>query len=107
MKQIMINYFQKCKEALKKFKLILSNIFINILIYLIKFYKFFISSALGHRCRFLPTCSEYFIESLKIHGLKKGIFLGSKRILKCHPVKLLGGSHGLDLVPEKRKIKNN
>ena len=107
MKQIIINYFQKCKEALKKFKLTFSNIFKNILIYLIKFYKFFISSALGHRCRFLPTCSEYFIESLKIHGLKKGIFLGSKRILKCHPVKLLGGSDGIDLVPDKRKIKNN
>ena len=102
MKQIMINYFQRCKEALKKFKLILSNI----LIYLIKFYKFFISSALGHRCRFLPTCSDYFIGSLKIHGLKKGIFLGLKRILKCHPVKFLGGSHGLDVVPEKRDIKN-
>ncbi len=47
------------------------------------------------------------MESLKIHGLKKGIFLGSKRILKCHPVKLLGGSDGIDLVPDKRKIKNN
>jgi len=106
MKQIMINYFQRCKEALKKFELILSNILIEILINLIKFYKFFISSALGHRCRFLPTCSDYFIGSLKIHGLKKGIFLGLKRILKCHPVKFLGGSHGLDMVPEKKDIKN-
>ncbi len=76
---------------------ILSFIFINI----IKFYKFFISPLLGPRCRFLPTCSEYFIESLKVHGFIKGAKLGLTRIIKCHPIKLLGGSSGLDLVPKK------
>ena len=80
----------------------------KILILIIKFYKYFISPLLGSRCRFLPTCSEYFIEALKIHGLKKGLILGSKRILKCHPFKIVGGSHGIDFVPKiNQKDINN
>ena len=71
----------------------------KILILIIKFYKYFISPLLGNRCRFLPTCSDYFIEALKTQGLIIGIKLGLKRILKCHPFKKLGGSHGLDFVP--------
>ncbi len=74
-----------------------------LIINIIKFYKFFISPLLGQNCRFLPSCSEYFIESLEIHGPFKGLYLGFKRITKCHPVKILGGSSGLDLVPKKKK----
>jgi|TARA_B100001029_G_C15026705_1_gene434091 conserved hypothetical protein YidD len=81
------------------------NIIKNILIGLIKFYKFLISPILGQNCRFLPTCSEYFIDCLKIHGLKKGFYLGTKRMFKCHPIKILGGSSGLDLVPKKEMIR--
>jgi putative membrane protein insertion efficiency factor len=68
---------------------------------LIKIYNFFISPLLGSRCRFLPTCSEYCSESLKEHGLVKGSSYSLKRIIRCHPVKILGGSDGLDLVPAK------
>ena len=71
----------------------------NILIFIIEFYKYLISPLLGNRCRFLPTCSDYFIEALKTQGLIIGIKLGVKRILKCHPFKKLGGSQGLDFVP--------
>ena len=71
----------------------------KILIFIIEFYKYFISPLLGNRCRFLPTCSDYFIEALKTQGLIIGIKLGLKRICKCHPFKKLGGSHGLDFVP--------
>tara|TARA_Y100001970_G_scaffold293473_1_gene440485 strand:+ start:2478 stop:2669 length:192 start_codon:yes stop_codon:yes gene_type:complete len=60
---------------------------------------------LGSNCRFLPTCSEYFIDSLKIHGAFKGSMLGLKRIMKCHPIKFLGGKSGLDFVPKKEMIK--
>ena len=81
----------------------------DLLILIIKFYKFFISPLLGSRCRFLPTCSEYFIEALKMYGITKGSKLGFKRIFKCHPFKKLGGNHGLDFVPVSsntfRKIK--
>ena len=71
----------------------------KILILIIKFYKYFISPLLGNRCRFLPTCSEYFIEALSTHGLIRGLKLGTKRIFKCHPFKILGGTHGVDFVP--------
>tara|TARA_Y100000590_G_scaffold440656_1_gene566328 strand:- start:135 stop:392 length:258 start_codon:yes stop_codon:yes gene_type:complete len=75
------------------------------LISLIKFYKYFVSPLLGQNCRFLPTCSEYFIECLKTHGPVKGLFLGIKRIGKCHPIKIIGGSSGLDLAPKKETVR--
>ena len=79
------------------------------LIFIIKIYQYFISPFLGNRCRFLPTCSEYFIGALRAHGFIVGFKLGVKRILKCHPFKKLGGSHGLDFVPapvDKKEINN-
>ncbi len=75
----------------------------NFLIIVIKLYKYSISPILGNRCRFLPTCSDYFTEALKVHGFFKGLTLGVTRILKCHPFKILGGSHGLDFVPKLKK----
>ena len=71
----------------------------KILIFIIKFYQYLFSPLLGNKCRFLPTCSEYFIEALSNHGLIKGLKLGTKRIFKCHPFKILGGTHGVDFVP--------
>ena len=75
----------------------------KILIGIIKIYKLFISPYVGNNCRYLPTCSEYFIDSLNEHGVFKGIFNGIKRILSCHPVKFLGGSEGYDPVKKKSK----
>ncbi|MBP1552166.1 MAG: membrane protein insertion efficiency factor YidD, partial [Oscillospiraceae bacterium] len=43
----------------------------------IRFYQKFISPALGDRCRFYPTCSSYMIEAIQIHGVIKGILLGT------------------------------
>ena len=71
----------------------------KILIFIIKFYQYLFSPLLGNKCRFLPTCSEYFIEALKTQGFIRGFKLGSKRVLKCHPFKSLGGDEGLDFVP--------
>ena len=81
----------------------------KILIFIIKIYQYLISPLLGNRCRFLPSCSEYFIEALKTHGSIEGLKLGLKRILKCHPFKKFGGSHGLDFVPisKDKKESNN
>ena len=80
----------------------------KILIVIVKIYQYFISPLLGNRCRFLPSCSEYFIEALKTQGLTIGIKLGLKRILKCHPFKKLGGGNGVDFVPaSKNKEANN
>ena len=74
----------------------------KILICIIKFYKFFISPVLGNNCRYLPTCSNYFIENLKENGILKGSINGFKRILSCHPIKILGGGEGFDPVKKKK-----
>lgn len=64
---------------------------------LIRFYQKIISPLLPHSCRFQPTCSQYMLEAIEIHGVIKGIYLGIKRLLRCHP---WGGS-GFDPVPPK------
>jgi len=81
------------------------NFFITILIKLIKIYRFLISPLLGYSCRYMPTCSEYTIEALKEFGLVKGILMSIKRILSCHPIKLLGGGDGFDPVKKEMKAK--
>ena len=81
------------------------NLLTSIIIKLIKAYKFLISPMLGNSCRYLPTCSEYSIEALKTYGLIKGIFISTKRILSCHPIKFLGGGEGFDPVNKKMKVK--
>jgi len=81
---------------------------IRILISIIKIYQYLISPLFANKCRFFPTCSEYFIEALETHGLIKGFKFGLKRILRCHPIKSLGGGEGLDFVPSinKKDSKN-
>ena len=74
-----------------------------ILIKIIKIYKIFISPFLGNNCRYLPSCSEYFIDSLNEHGVFKGTLKGTKRILSCHPIKFLGSGEGFDPVRKKSK----
>jgi len=101
MKKTIKPYFQQCKKTLKSFEFSISNILVFLALSLIKFYTFFISPLLGVRCRFLPTCSEYCAGSIKEHGLIKGVVYSLKRIVRCHPIKILGGSDGIDLVPLK------
>lgn len=52
---------------------------------LISGYKKFISPLLGNHCRFHPSCSDYTRMAIEKHGLFKGVFLGTKRLFKCHP----------------------
>ena len=75
------------------------------IIVIIKFYKFFISPFLMTNCRYLPTCSQYFIDCIKLNGSLRGIFLGVKRLFKCHPIKILGGGNGFDPAPDLKKGK--
>lgn len=75
----------------------------KLMILLIRFYQKIISPLLPNVCRYKPSCSEYFIEALQIHGVFRGTFLGIKRILKCHP----WGKSGYDPVPFKKTNKDN
>ena len=77
----------------------------NFLILIIKFYKYFISPYFPYNCRYLPTCSEYFIDALKLKGPIKGSLIGIKRIFRCHPIKFLGGGSGYDPVKKLKREK--
>lgn len=63
----------------------------------VKIYQWMISPLLPATCRYEPTCSTYAIEALKVHGPFKGLIMGTRRILSCHP----WGGHGYDPVPPK------
>lgn len=52
---------------------------------IISFYRKFISPIKPPCCRFYPTCSQYMFTAVSKYGVLKGVFLGVKRILKCHP----------------------
>ena len=65
---------------------------------MIKMYQFLPLRSHSY-CRHIPTCSEYMIEAIKIHGSFKGIYLGIKRIIKCNPK----GTYGYDPVPLKEE----
>ncbi len=57
----------------------------NILIGLIRGYQRFVSPALPASCRFHPSCSEYTRQAVARHGALRGTWLGTKRLLRCHP----------------------
>lgn len=69
-----------------------------LLILPIKFYKYSISPLLPNSCRHVPSCSEYAMEALKVHGIFRGSVLAAWRILRCNP----WGTHGWDPVPPKK-----
>ena len=67
------------------------------LILLVRGYQIALSPLMGGCCRFSPSCSEYMIEALRIHGSVKGLLLGLWRLLRCHPF----GKSGYDPVPRQ------
>ncbi|MEZ5565570.1 MAG: membrane protein insertion efficiency factor YidD [Gammaproteobacteria bacterium] len=67
---------------------------------LIRGYQRALSPWLAGRCRYHPTCSAYAIEAIERFGLLRGIWLGLRRIGRCHPIAALGGSSGVDPVPQ-------
>ena len=56
-----------------------------VIAFLLKFYKRLISPLLPSACRYYPTCSEYMLESVERYGALKGVWLGLKRLARCHP----------------------
>ena len=61
----------------------------------IRFYRLVISPLTPASCRFEPSCSAYALEALQTHGPLKGLWLGLRRLARCHP----WGGHGYDPVP--------
>jgi uncharacterized protein len=57
----------------------------RVLILLLKGYKFAISPLLPSACRFRPTCSEYMMDAIAKHGAARGVWLGLRRLGRCHP----------------------
>ena len=55
-------------------------------------YKKYISR--GNNCRFIPSCSEYTYDAVEKYGVFKGLYLGVKRLVKCHPL----SKGGIDLL---------
>jgi uncharacterized protein len=67
----------------------------------VRIYQYTISPLLGSTCRHQPTCSQYTIEAIQEWGPVKGMWMGMKRISKCHP----WGTSGVDPVPKNPKSK--
>ena len=57
----------------------------KLLLKIVKLYQLFISPFLGHHCRFYPSCSEYCCLAIQKYGTLKGLSLGVRRLLSCHP----------------------
>lgn len=74
----------------------------TLLIAPIRFYRYFLSPWFGRSCRFTPTCSAYTIEALETHGALKGLWLGTKRIGRCHPW-CQGGHDPVPMAEDKTK----
>lgn len=83
------------------------NSFIKkICIFMIKTYQLTISPRFSHgSCRYYPTCSQYTLEAIEIHGVFKGIMLGVWRIMRCNPF-FKGGYDPVPAKKENKKRKN-
>lgn len=71
------------------------------LCFLIRIYQKAISPFLGQHCRFHPTCSNYMLEAIRLHGVGYGVLLGLRRVARCHP----WNPGGHDPVPPPNKTE--
>ncbi len=68
------------------------------LCFLIRAYQRTIGPFFGRCCRFEPSCSNYMLEAIRTHGVLYGVFLGLRRVLRCHP----WHAGGFDPVPPRK-----
>ncbi|MCC2972659.1 membrane protein insertion efficiency factor YidD [Massilia sp. IC2-476] len=67
----------------------------TLLVWFLRSYQLLLSPLLGQKCRFYPTCSNYAIEALRVHGAARGSLLAARRVCRCHP----WNPGGVDFVP--------
>jgi len=67
----------------------------TLLVCFLRGYQLLLSPLLGQKCRFYPTCSNYAIEALRVHGAARGSLLAARRVCRCHP----WNPGGVDFVP--------
>lgn len=71
----------------------------NICVAILVAYRAVISPLYGDVCRYYPSCSSYALQAIQQHGMIRGIWMGSRRILRCHP----WAPGGVDDIPEPRR----
>ena len=69
----------------------------------VRVYQWTLRPFIGAHCRFWPSCSEYAVEALRLHGAARGTAMTAKRILRCNP----WNEGGVDPVPEKRTTRTD
>lgn len=69
----------------------------RLFVWLLRAYQILVSPMFGPSCRFYPTCSNYAIEAVKLHGAARGGWLAARRVCRCHP----WNDGGVDLVPPR------
>jgi putative membrane protein insertion efficiency factor len=75
----------------------------KVLRFLLRFYQLAISPMMAPSCRFHPSCSNYALEALQVHGAAKGSLLALKRVCRCHP----WNDGGVDPVPPAGKSNSS
>jgi putative membrane protein insertion efficiency factor len=77
---------------------------VRMALFALRFYKAYLSILFAGSCRFEPTCSRYAYEAIERFGVWRGVWMGMKRLARCHP---LSGKFGHDPVPEKWELRSS
>jgi putative membrane protein insertion efficiency factor len=69
----------------------------NICVVILRFYRAVVSPLYGDVCRYYPSCSSYTLQAIQHHGVVRGVWLGTRRIARCHP----WAAGGVDDIPQR------
>jgi putative membrane protein insertion efficiency factor len=82
-----------CTRAVKR-----SSVGVRMALFALRCYKAYLSILFAGACRFEPTCSQYAYQAIERFGVLRGVWMGSKRLARCHP---FSGKFGFDPVPDE------
>ena len=69
----------------------------NLCVLVLRLYRAVISPLYGDVCRYYPSCSSYTLQAIQHHGVVRGVWLGTRRIARCHP----WAAGGIDDIPQR------